>query len=101
MTDGLAVRAPRNPREQRLREIFEALLKVEGIGIDDNFMKELSEQLDTGHSALFVLVRKATPDKMLEELSRFEGKVIHTSLTHEEESKLQAALDKVKEAAAE
>lgn len=66
------------------------------IGIDDNFMKELSAQLEAGHSALFVLVRKATPDKVLEELSRFEGKVLHTSLTHEKESQLQAALDSAK-----
>ena len=71
------------------------------IGIDDNFMKGLSAQLEAGHSALFVLVRKATPDKVLEELSRFEGKVLHTSLTHEEESKLQAALDSAKKQAAE
>jgi hypothetical protein len=39
------------------------------------------------------LVRKATPDKVLDELKGFGGKVLHTSLTHEKEAKLQAALD--------
>jgi uncharacterized membrane protein len=62
------------------------------VGIDDNFMKDLSRTLEPGHSALFILVRKATPDKVLEELKGYGGKVLQTSLTHEEEEKLQAAL---------
>jgi len=44
--------------------------------------------------AIFVLVRKATPDKVLEDLSKFEGKVIKTSLSNEDEAKLQAVLTK-------
>jgi uncharacterized membrane protein len=39
-------------------------------------------------------VRKSTPDKVLEDLSKFEGKVLKTSLSHEDEAKLQAALTK-------
>src|ERR1700758_5448651 len=35
------------------------------VGIDDNFMKELAATLKPGCSALFVLVRKASPDKVL------------------------------------
>lgn len=69
------------------------------VGIDDNFMKDLAAQLEPGHSALFLLVRKATPDKVLEELRHFEGKVLHTSLTHEKEAKLQEALDSAKKEA--
>ena len=63
------------------------------IGINDNFMKELSEQLQPGHSALFVLVRKSTPDKVVPEIQAFGGKILKSSLTHEDEEKLQAALD--------
>jgi uncharacterized membrane protein len=37
---------------------------------------------------------KATPDKVLERLKEFEGKVVKTSLTAEKESDLQAALEK-------
>jgi uncharacterized membrane protein len=66
------------------------------IGVDDNFMKELAAGFKNGSSALFVLVRKATPDKVLEELEGCGGKIIRTSLSHEEEAKLQAALDAVK-----
>ncbi len=62
------------------------------IGIDDNFMKDLASTLKPGSSALFVLVRKATPDKVLEELAGTGGTVLKTSLSHEDEARLQAAL---------
>ena len=62
------------------------------VGIDDKFMKELAETLTPGSSALFVLVRKATPDKVLEEIKGTGGKVLRTSLSHDDETKLQAAL---------
>jgi uncharacterized membrane protein len=62
------------------------------VGIDDNFMKELATTLKNGSSALFVLVRKATPDKVLEELKGSGGTVLKSSLSHEDEVKLQAAL---------
>ena len=42
---------------------------------------------------MFVLVRKVTPDKVRDELEGSGGKILQTSLTHEEEAKLQAALD--------
>ena len=70
------------------------------IGIDDKFMKELASTMKPGSSALFVLVRKATPDKVLEEVQGSGGKVLKTSLTHEKETKLQAALDVAKKEAA-
>lgn len=63
------------------------------VGIDDNFMKKLAEGLKPNSSVLFVLVRKATPDKVVEEIKRFGGKVLQTSLSHEDQAKLQAALD--------
>jgi uncharacterized membrane protein len=63
------------------------------VGVNDKFMKELAENFKPGSSALFVLVRKVTPDKVLEELKGSGGKVIQTSLSHDDESKLQAALD--------
>ena len=66
------------------------------LGINNDFMKELAGQLEPGHSALFVLVRKSTPDKVLEEIRGFGGKVLQTSLSHEDEAKLQAALDAAK-----
>jgi uncharacterized membrane protein len=66
------------------------------IGINDKFMKDLAATLNPGSSVLFVLVRKSTPDKVLEELSKYEGKVLKTSLSHEDEAKLQAVLESAK-----
>jgi uncharacterized membrane protein len=62
------------------------------VGINDNFIKELADQLHPNSSALFVLVRKATPDKVLDEIRGTGGKIIQTSLSHEDEAKLAAVL---------
>lgn len=62
------------------------------VGIDDKFMKQLAESFQPGTSLLFTLYKKATPDKVLEELKGTGGKVIKTSLIHDDEAKLQAAL---------
>ena len=71
------------------------------VGIDDNFIKQLAGQFKNNSSLLFVLVRKATPDKVLAELQGTGGTVIKTSLTHEDEEKLQAALTATKPQAAD
>ena len=63
------------------------------IGIDDNFMRDLGSTIEPGPSAIFVLIRKSTPDRVLANLSKFEGKVLRTSLSKEDEAKLQAALN--------
>ena len=66
------------------------------VGIDDKFMKELATSMHPGSSVLFVLVRKATPDKVLEEIKGTGGKVLRTSLSHDDEAKLQTALSAAK-----
>ena len=63
-------------------------------GIDDNFMKELGNKLPEGGAAVFVLVREATADKVVPEISKFGGHVIQSSLSNEQETALQEALDK-------
>ncbi len=62
------------------------------VGINDKMMKELGESLKTHGAILFLLVKTATEDKVLAGLQGAGGKVIQTSLTHEDEAKLQAAL---------
>jgi len=44
------------------------------IGISDQFMKELGASFKPGTAALFLLVRKSTPDKVLDGLSRLSAK---------------------------
>ena len=66
------------------------------VGIEDGFMKQLAQTLKAGTAALCVLVRRATPDKVLDEIKGFGGTVLKTSLSHEDETKLQAALSATK-----
>ena len=66
------------------------------LGISDDFMKKLADGLQPNTSVLFVLVRKATPDKVVDEIKQFGGTVLQTSLSHDDEAKLQAALDETK-----
>jgi uncharacterized membrane protein len=65
------------------------------LGIDDKFMKELGESFQPGCSAIFILVKKATADKVLEGLAEFKGKgkVIQTSLTKDEEESLRKFIE--------
>ena len=63
------------------------------VGINDNFMKELGETLKPGTSALCVLIRQMTADKVLEHIAGSGGKVLKSNLTMDQEAKLQEALD--------
>jgi uncharacterized membrane protein len=61
-------------------------------GISDDFIRELAKTLKPNSSAIFILERKMQPEKVLSELSRFPGRVLRTSLSPEQEARLQAAL---------
>ena len=66
------------------------------IGIKDPFMKEHGENVfKPGTAALFVLVRKSSPDKVLDGLKQFIGKarVLQTSLTKDKEDELRRAFE--------
>lgn len=65
------------------------------IGIDDKMMKELAEGFRPDTSALFVLIKKSTGDKVLERLHPFVGKgrVFKTSLSKDDEAALRKALE--------
>src|SRR5215471_11163257 len=62
------------------------------VGINDNFMKDLASTMQPNTSALFVLIRKASPERVLEELKGTGGKVLQASLSHEEIDRLQTTL---------
>ncbi len=67
------------------------------LGIKDEFIEQLGQTLAPETSALFILVRKAEPDKVLEELQQFKGKILQTSLSMEDEARLKAVLEKTNE----
>jgi len=62
------------------------------VGVDDNFVKNLGAQLQSGGAAVVVLVRQSTPDKVLPRISQYGGEVIQSSLDNETEAHLQEAL---------
>ena len=64
-------------------------------GINDDFIRELGETIAPGTSALFVLVTKVTPDKVIEEIREHNPRVLRTSLSTAQESALREALAKV------
>jgi uncharacterized membrane protein len=67
--------------------------KLADYGIDDEMMRQVGRGLDEGKAALFVLVRKATMDKVLKHLERHRAQVLRTSLSDELEAKLRQVLD--------
>lgn len=65
------------------------------IGIDDDFMRDLGRTLTPGTSAVFLLSRKMTADKVIARLAPFQarGRVLQTSLSADVEAGLRAALE--------
>lgn len=71
--------------------------RLSDIGINDKMMKELAETFKPGTSALFVLVKKVTGDKVLERLKAYAGRgtVFKTSLNKDDEAALRQALEQL------
>ncbi len=63
-------------------------------GINDDFIKSLGEQICPDSSGLFVLLRKITLDKVMPEIAKYEGTVMKTSLSNEQERELREALSR-------
>jgi uncharacterized membrane protein len=63
-------------------------------GIRDDFIKKLSQTIPEGSSALFVLFKSVTEDKVLPEIESYKPRVLKTSLSNEAEARLRAALSK-------
>jgi uncharacterized membrane protein len=70
-------------------------------GINDAFMKKLSEDLKPGSAALFVLIHEMTAEKVLKGIQDAGGTVLQTSLDDSKEQKLREALAKATATGAE
>lgn len=62
------------------------------VGIDDRFMKDVAQTLQSGNAALFLLIRKMTTDKVLAALEGEGGTVLRSSFDHTKEAALREAL---------
>lgn len=67
--------------------------KETDIGVDDDFIKEVGETIEPGHSALFLLIEGNTADTLITEIHKFGGTVLQTSLSEKDEAKFMAALN--------
>jgi|SRR5215472_2614546 uncharacterized membrane protein len=63
-------------------------------GISNDFVKKLGETIPVNSSALFVLVKSVTEDKVLAEIEPYKPRLLKTSLSNEDEARLKAALSK-------
>src|SRR5215475_4419028 len=63
-------------------------------GISDDFVKKLGETIPPGSSALFILIKHMTEDKVMREIERYRPRVLKTSLSDEAEKKLKTELSK-------
>jgi uncharacterized membrane protein len=66
--------------------------KLTDIGIHDDTIKQIGEQLQAGRAAVFLLARSATVDRVIEALKPFGPTVIQTSLSRDREEELIQAL---------
>jgi uncharacterized membrane protein len=63
------------------------------VGIDDDFIKRVRDQITPGTSALFLMSQGAVRDKVADEMrSQMDhAELIHTNLSNEQEEKLREA----------
>jgi uncharacterized membrane protein len=61
-------------------------------GIDDKWIKQVSDAIQPGGSALFVMARDTNQERVLPEMAKFGGTVIRTNLTSEQQQALAEAL---------
>ena len=70
--------------------------RMSDIGVNDEMMRNVAQSMKPGTSALFVLVRRATVDKVLDGLQPFvgKGKLFQSSLSKDDENTLREALER-------
>ena len=63
-------------------------------GVDGDFIKSVDKKLKPESSAVFILIRSITADKVVAEIKHFGGEIVETSLSKEAEARLQKELQK-------
>ena len=61
-------------------------------GLDKEFLQRVKDVLKPGTSALFLVIEKVTPDKVIEALKPYGGQVLRTSLSADAEQRLREAM---------
>jgi uncharacterized membrane protein len=66
--------------------------ELKDYGIDDKFVRQVSESVRPNSSALFLLVKEAKAEEVLERLRSLNAKVLTTTLPEEAEKRLRETL---------
>lgn len=66
--------------------------RASDLGIDDEFIKNLTANMTAGTSTLFILARTVTLDKVEPDLAQFGGTVLYTNLDKQAEEELRQQL---------
>lgn len=61
------------------------------VGIDDDFIKSIREEVEPGTSALFALTADAVLDKVKSAFADMAGTLLHTNLSDDQEAALRTA----------
>ena len=62
------------------------------VGIDDDFVKQVRENVAEGTSALFALTSGATaPNKIIDKLKQYDFEIVPTNLPEQQEKQLREA----------
>jgi uncharacterized membrane protein len=77
--------------------------KFSDYGVDDNFAKQVGTKLTPGKAALVLLIRQATGERVVEEMSKagLLGEVVQTNLSTEDEQRLKSAVTAAQSGSAE
>ena len=67
--------------------------KAQDYGIDDKMIKAINDDMRLNTSAIFALVRDVNRDAVVPIFTKYGGKVVQTTVSAEDEAKLQAMLD--------
>jgi uncharacterized membrane protein len=72
--------------------VGEAYKTYKHIGISDEFVKDVASILEPGSSAIFMRIDKTTSESVVDELKKYHGKLLRSSLSIKDEQELSKAL---------
>ena len=75
--------------------------RLTDLGVNEDFVRRAARTLQSENTALFLLIRRMTTDKVLAALRGVGGTVMRSSFDETKEAALQAALAQVRAAASE
>jgi uncharacterized membrane protein len=58
-------------------------------GVNDDFIRDVGNTIQPGHSALFLLMTDVTIDRVIDEIKSYEPTLVRTNLSKEQENKLR------------